>query len=99
MIALNDCKDRYLYRIASRNLTHGVFCAKRGGFIGIRNKFDYDYLFMEYHWDVDPHYGTVKPLEEIEPLPENIQNTERIDDDDNQELFDWLDRKRRWQST
>ena len=46
-IALAHCKDQWLYRIRSRNLTLGVFRKDQNGFVGIREKFGYEYLFVE----------------------------------------------------
>ena len=72
MIALENCKDRYLYKIASRNLAYGVFDITQNGFIGIREKFGSRYLFVEYHWDTGEPFGTVSPIHVLDPLPENI---------------------------
>lgn len=57
------------YRIRSRNLTHGVWCEKREGFVGIREKFGDLFLFMEYHHDTGGSFGTVRPFEFIEMCP------------------------------
>lgn len=73
MIPRENCKDRFVYRIRSRNLQFGVFQKESGGFIGIRTKFGSRYLFKEYHWDNGPPYGTVTPLEELRELPEGIE--------------------------
>ena len=74
-IPLADCKDRQLYRINSRNLTYGVFDAATGGFNGLRTKFGSTYVFMEYHWDKGPPYGTVRPVEALpDALPAYIEN-------------------------
>jgi hypothetical protein len=73
MIQRNQCKNRQLYRIRSRNLIFGVFHEENGGFFGLRKKFNYTYVFEEYHWGNGPPYGTVKPIEEMpETLPESI---------------------------
>jgi hypothetical protein len=72
MIPMAECKDRYTYRIASRNLLFGVFRAATGGFLGLRNKFSHIYIFEEYHWEASETYGTVQPIEELEILPEEI---------------------------
>lgn len=61
VIEWNDCKVRHLYLLRSRNLSHGVYDGE-GGFIGIREKFGQRYLFTEYHWDSDPHFGTANPV-------------------------------------
>jgi len=72
MIHLADCKDRYLYKINSRNLSFGVFRAKSKGFLGLRTKFNSTFIFEEYHWDNGPPYGTVKPEECLVELPTEI---------------------------
>ncbi|RDJ35156.1 MAG: hypothetical protein DWQ19_10000 [Crenarchaeota archaeon] len=68
-LSIEQCKDRHLYRIFSRNLVIGVFNSVNDGFIGIRYKFGEEYLDTEYHWDAG---GTVKPQEEIGILPDDI---------------------------
>lgn len=82
-IPLEACRHGYLYKIWSRNLTFGVYNEKSKGFIGIREKFGYEYLFTEYHWDVGSPLGTVNPKEELELCRVEL-------DEDSQELFDWL---------
>ena len=79
-----DCKPRHLYRIASRNLTLGVYDGKEG-FIGIRLKWKRRYLFTEYHWDQGPPYGTVNPKEDLGLMPEDIKCQESFDFDKNTE--------------
>ena len=71
-IKLDQCKERFLYKIHSRNLKYGVFNGK-SGFIGIRFKFETEYLFTELHWDVGPPYGTVRPFNEICKIPDDIE--------------------------
>lgn len=68
-IPLEECKHGFLYKIFSRNLGLGVFDENTQGFIGIREKFRYEYLFTEYHWDTGPPFGTVHPDEELEECP------------------------------
>ena len=84
-IPLEECKHSFLYRIFSRNLRLGVFNANSRGFIGIREKFGYEYLFTEYHWDIGDHCSTVKPKELLEECPIDFNNEE--------EMFDWLKQK------
>jgi len=55
---LDQCIKGRVYKIHCRNLAYGVYDGK-GGFIGIREKFNQRYLFTEYHWDFSEHYGTV----------------------------------------
>lgn len=78
MIALENCKHGFLYKIDSRNLITGVFNQESKGFIGIREKFGDEFLFTEYHWDTGAPFGTVKPQEELCQLPENIQVKEDL---------------------
>lgn len=78
-IALDDCVARGVYRLHSRNLTLGVFDSTKGGFIGVREKFGDRYLFMEYHFDSGPPYGTARPLELVTYLPPWIRVKERYD--------------------
>ena len=73
MIPKTKCKDRFLYRIHSRNLLFGVFREETGGFIGLRTKFGSVYAFEEYHWDNGEPYGTVNPEELLEELPVDIK--------------------------
>jgi hypothetical protein len=75
----------------------GVFRKDKKGFVGIREKFGERFLFVEYHWDTGPPFGTVKPLKCLERCPvENLD--EHIESHDkqletNRELFDWLKQK------
>lgn len=84
-ITIDDCKHRHVYRIYSRNLRIGVYCEKEQGFVGIRVKWGSEYLFTEYHWDTGAPFGTVKPIEELGVLPENISLCE-----ESKELFEYL---------
>src|SRR5437870_3049538 len=71
-IKLADCRKRYLYRIDSRNLSIGVYDGD-GEFIGIRSKFETRYLFPELHYDLGPPHGTVFPITELGPIPDNLK--------------------------
>jgi hypothetical protein len=82
-IPIKDCKDGYLYRINSRNLSLGVYRAETKDFLGIRTKFGDRYLFAEDHYDLGEPHGTVKPKEEICASPVAV-NYEK-------ELFDFID--------
>ena len=68
-LPLDQCKDGYLYHIAARNASIGIFRADRKGFEIRRKKFSRIYRFVEYHWDTGVPYGTVKPIAEIEQAP------------------------------
>src|SRR5690242_8016495 len=83
-ISLNDCEDGFIYKIKSRNLKFGLFIKERNGFLGIRTKFNTRFLFMEYHWDADTSFGTVKPKEKLHFVPGNF-------DENSTELFEIFD--------
>ena len=74
-ISLDQCKNGWLYSIAARNATLGIYRAEDLGFEILRVKTGSVLSFIEYHWDIgtripeDAQYGTVKPLEEIEVAP------------------------------
>lgn len=78
-IPIKDCKNRFFYELDSRNLAYGVYNEQVKGFIGIREKFDNEYICTEFHWDTGPSFGTVKPLREICELPAEIELRERFD--------------------
>lgn len=78
-IPLKQCKDGYLYLIAARNSTLGIYRADKQYFEIRRQKGNEIYRFCgEYHWDWDggeilfgnKMLGTAKPIEEIEQAPE-----------------------------
>ena len=71
MIPLPECKKRTIYKVNSRNLLYGVYDGNEG-FLGIRQKFDYKFLFTEYHYDQGAPHGTVRPIEPVEVLPDWI---------------------------
>lgn len=74
-----NLENRRVYVIRSRNLSVGVWHAEAHGFIGVRRKFDSEYLFTEYHWDHDPHVGTVRAAKPTDTLvPEEIPLAERL---------------------
>jgi hypothetical protein len=75
---MDQCRDGYLYRISARNSRLGI-CREQGKAFTIgRFKFSANYLFDEYHWDSDPHFGTVCPLEELEKAPEFKDDEEKL---------------------
>ena len=76
-IPLTECLTGHVYKIMSRNLSHGVYDGL-GGFIGIREKFGSLYLFTEYHWDKGPPFGTVHPETDLGPLPDEIRVAETL---------------------
>lgn len=69
-IEFDDCKEGYTYKIKARNFHTAIFY--KGVFYGIRHKFRYIFIDNEIHWDKDDHFGTVKPLQEIEKTPNDI---------------------------
>lgn len=74
-IDLEDCKNKRLYLVRSRNLMEGlgIFCEADKAFYGLRYKFGSTFVEREYHWDTGAPYGTVKPLELLETeIPENL---------------------------
>lgn len=72
-IPLEQCKNNYLYRIKARNASIGIFDASISAFIVIRHKFGGKTTYRELHYDIDEHFGTARPLEElgkaIDPRP------------------------------
>lgn len=64
-IPLDECVVGNAYQIQSRNLILGVF--NGSGFVGIREKFESRYLFVEYHRDLGG--GTATPFEDLGPCP------------------------------
>lgn len=76
-IPLSECVIRNVYRLASRNLSCGVFDGHLG-FIGIREKFGDKYLFREYHWDGGPPYGTARPYEILGTIPGDVVLSESL---------------------
>jgi len=52
------------YKVDGRNFTIATWTGDE--FIGMREKFGNSYLDEELHWDADPKYGTVKPLEYLD---------------------------------
>lgn len=77
-IPIDQCVDRGVYRIHSRNLSVGVYRADVKGFIGIRLKCGDRYLFTEYHYDTGAPFGTVFPKAQIEYLPDDISCHELV---------------------
>lgn len=97
MIPVENCKNRRLYKIQSRNLDFGVFNDATSGFTGIREKYDYFYAFEEYHWGTGEPFGTACPYEELpDELPPEIEQALYIatppgtEDNDNKALYGWL---------
>lgn len=100
-IPIEECIHGGLYRFYARNFFLGIYNEKKKGFIGVREKFNSKYLFIEYHWDIGMPYGTVKPFNFLEQCPlEDIEPYHFFVDEkgyncfkDNEELRKWLDEK------
>lgn len=81
-ITMDKLKPFYLYRIHARNAVLGIWLPEKKGFMIRRNKFGDWFDFIEYHYDSDPCFGTVKPLKELEKTPfaeKDFKNTTTID--------------------
>jgi hypothetical protein len=83
-----ECQNNHLYSLEARNFNLGVYNSEHRAFVGVRQKFNQEYLFFELHWDVNPQFGTAKPLSLIEKCPFEIINWY-----ENEKLFNWLKQK------
>jgi len=72
----DQLEDGAFYRISCRNAHCGVWREDQTGFEIPREKFGSNYLFVEYHWDNGPPFGTSKPWEKLEPIPEEVGGDE-----------------------
>lgn len=68
LIPEEECEDRRVYKIKSRNLRLGVFRKETGVFVGLRTKFGHVYAFSEIHWDHDGTVRAMEPLDEFLPV-------------------------------
>jgi hypothetical protein len=73
-IPIDQCEDGYLYIIDARNSSIGVYIEREKGFVINRFRWGLNSLFVENHWDTGEPYGTVRPLEKIEQVPEDLWN-------------------------
>lgn len=71
-IPITELKDRFIYRLKSRNLIYGVWDADRQGFMGIREKLGSEYLFMEYEYSTSEVCGTAFALQEMFEIPAEV---------------------------
>lgn len=71
-IPISKLQSGATYRIISRNSLHGIWIPESNGFIISRFKSNRIFPFLEYHWDINNLYGTVKPFEYIEQSPFEI---------------------------
>lgn len=69
-IPVKDCKYRYVYRVNAKEISVGVYDPRCARFRGINKKFGH--LDIEIHCD-SYSYGTVKPIEVICKLPDDIE--------------------------
>ena len=76
-LRIDECKNGYTYRIHARNANFGIYNENTNAFIIRRLKFGYIYTFEEIHWDRSDDFGTVKPFEEKEKSPFEI-NTKTV---------------------
>ena len=76
-LPLAACVTGHVYRLHSRNLTLGVFNGQTG-FLGLREKFGQRYLFCEYHQETGAPFGTVRPLEDLGPIPADLAIVESL---------------------
>jgi len=74
-IPLTDCIKGRVYRVYSRNLLVGAYDGD-GGFVGIREKFEQEYLDTEYHTD---RGETVSPVKDLGvDVPKDIELKEYL---------------------
>jgi len=66
-----ELKDGFLYKIDARNASFGIWKSEKNSFLISRIKLCNNFIFEEIHWDKDEHFGTVRPLMEIEESPFN----------------------------
>ena len=78
-LAIDKCKDGYLYRINARNASYGIYNEKKKSFTISRYKFGEVFLFHEDHWDTGAPHGTAKCLKEIEKAPEFNNDKEKLE--------------------
>lgn len=68
-------KEGYLYRIEARNGNFGIWLGIRQKMFALsRYGWGSNFIDGEYHYDLDKHYGTAKPIEEIERSPFDIED-------------------------
>lgn len=78
-IPVEQLEDRAVYIIYCRNLYVGVWDVEHCGFLGVREKFGDKYLFMEYHWEKGPPYGTARAYRKLDlVIPPEIHITEGL---------------------
>jgi hypothetical protein len=102
MTKMEDCKDGFLYFIDARNASIGIYSKANLGFIISRQKFQSNFLFIEYHWDIGDvqpemkRYGTASPIKEIGPVPKTIndkKDSSVMKNITNKQVLDYLNRQ------
>lgn len=84
-IPLESCIFGHVYRVVARNFGAAVFDGVNG-FVGLRHKFGEVFLDTELHWDAGESNGTVKPMEDLGSLPDDVP----FEAGDNFELMGYL---------
>ena len=77
-LKVEELKPYYTYRIRARNGRVGIWRPETGEFTLRRTKFNDVFTFGEIHWDLDKHFGTAKPLEELEQSPFDYGDFQRV---------------------
>ena len=94
---MEEMKEGYLYRIQARNAKYGIWVERHDGFLIRRTKFKDVFTFVELHWDASDHFGTAKPIVELEKSPFDIEELEEYG---GPELLEWLAaRTRYWEAS
>ena len=76
-IKFEDLKQGFLYKIAARNASYGIWIENRGAFLISRVKFNDNYLFEEFFRD-ELNLGTATPIKEIEKSPFEPEDMEIV---------------------
>ena len=61
-----------IYALRSRNLSVGVYVESERGFIGVREKFGNEFLFMEYRYDDNHAHATAWATAHLGTVPTGI---------------------------
>ena len=92
-IPLVLCQHGHTYHVIAQNFSVAVFDANAKHFVGIREKFEVEYLYTEHHIEVDPNFSTALPYALLEVCPV-IDLREGIVEDRtmiyNAELYEYL---------
>jgi len=77
-VPIEKCRTGVLYKIHCRNSNCGIWRPEERGFEIARTKFDSTYLFVEYHWDTGQPFGTARPYEVLDELPDFADDGEKL---------------------